>query len=79
MRQNDHGVHAPDVHRLRARDLGAIRGAAARRALCGGEFEQRATRAAEGAQRRSLTPRETTHTVLRAMPSAPGEDAPRDR
>jgi len=42
------------------------------------ELEMQATRAAEVAERRSLTPREATRTVLAAMPSAGPEDALRD-
>jgi len=44
----------------------------------GHELEQQATRAAEVAEKRSLTPREATRTVLAAMPSAQGADALRD-
>jgi hypothetical protein len=47
-------------------------------AATGSELEQQATRAAEVAEKRSLTPREATRTVLSAMPSVRGEDALRD-
>jgi len=44
----------------------------------GHELEQQATRAAEVAEKRSLTPREATRSVLAAMPSVQGADALRD-
>jgi hypothetical protein len=44
----------------------------------GSEFEQQATRAAEVAERRSLTPREATRTVLSALQSARDADVLRD-
>jgi hypothetical protein len=44
----------------------------------GTAFEAQATRAAAVAEKRSLTPREATKTVLNEMPSARGDDALRD-
>jgi len=44
----------------------------------GRDLEEQATRAAEVAEKRSLTPREATRTVLAAMPSTQGADALHD-
>ena len=44
----------------------------------GPELEVQATRAADVAEKRSLTPREATKSVLSAMPKTDGETALRD-
>jgi hypothetical protein len=44
----------------------------------GSDLEQQATRAAEVAERRSLTPREATRTILSAMQTARAQDVLHD-